>query len=54
MQLLIIEDEARAASQLQRMLKSCNFDWGSICSLKRPEIKSSSSTLGWPGAPTIA
>lgn len=27
MEILIIEDEARAASQLQRMLKACNFDY---------------------------
>lgn len=27
MQILIIEDETRAASQLQRMLKACNFDY---------------------------
>ncbi|MGB6150688.1 MAG: LytTR family DNA-binding domain-containing protein [Pricia sp.] len=27
MQLLIIEDEARAANQLQRMLKSCDFEY---------------------------
>ncbi len=27
MEILIIEDEARAASQLQRMLKACSFDY---------------------------
>ena len=27
MKILIIEDESRAASQLQRMLKACNFDF---------------------------
>ncbi len=27
MEILIIEDEARAANQLQRMLKACNFDY---------------------------
>ena len=27
MKILIIEDEPRAASQLQRMLKACNFDY---------------------------
>jgi len=27
MKILIIEDEARAASQLERMLKACNFDY---------------------------
>ena len=27
MRILIIEDETRAASQLQRMLKACNFDY---------------------------
>lgn len=27
MEILIIEDEVRAASQLQRMLKECNFDY---------------------------
>ena len=27
MNILIIEDEARAASQLERMLKACNFDY---------------------------
>lgn len=31
MQILIIEDEPRAANQLQRMLKTCNFDYELLC-----------------------